>query len=145
MDGYQKTVKNLENAVETDVEVNIVKKELVLEGLRELVENTCVSSAQGTETKVCFFSQDSQSKLAEARIFRFKSESTGVIRYIYLSDSVRGKGISRILRYEVVENMNDLEKIYSEIVNSKLVSVALDQGFRKIREGPLEGWFIREN
>lgn len=105
--------------------------------------NTKIESFKSGETfSIRLIGEDSGKKYAEARYVIFQEYSVGVIDWIQVHFDIRGNGIGRMIRSEVLSDMSDLDNIYSKIVNDRLVSVAIDQGFKKIKHGELEGWFI---
>lgn len=108
-----------------------------------LKNNTKIESFEnGKKITIRLMGLDSGLKYAEARYVQLESYSVGVIDWIEVHSDIRGNGIGRLIRSEVVSNMNNIDTIYSKIINDKLITVAIDQGFKKIKYGGLEGWFI---
>lgn len=118
-------------------------KNLDVPDYKILKKNTKIESFESGETfSIRLIGEDSGQKYAEARYVIFQEYSIGVIDWIQVNLNIRGNGIGRLIRSEVLSDMNDMDIIYSKIVNDKLISVAIDQGFKKIRHGDLKGWFI---
>ena len=109
-----------------------------------LVEVTDLETGMAEHHEVHFRGQDSDTTYAETRYFRFTDASIAHIDWMKIDPSIEGNGYGRLLRRVIVERLTDVDAVYSKIVNDRLISTAIDQGFKQIQDGDLKGWFVRE-
>ena len=147
MTSYNYVRKQLEKITDKEITINIengknyskeTPSDVLLESTKKFSENSCTSS------NVQFITEKSGKCLAHAELSEFDSEPIAVIDWIGVEKELRGNGIGRLLRKAVVEGLSDKKEIYTAIENDKMISVALDQGFKQIDEGELSEWFVRK-
>jgi len=146
MTSYDHVRKRLEKILDENITLNVEKgnphsKETPSDILVETTEK--FSGASCTSSTIQFVSDKSGECLAHAELSTFDSEQIAVIDWIEVEKELRGNGIGRLLRKAVVEDLSNNKEIYTAIENDKMISVALDQGFKQIDEGELSEWFIR--
>ena len=109
-----------------------------------LVELTDLETGMAEHHELHIRGQNSDTTYAEARYFRFTDASIAHIDWVEIDSSIEGNGYGRLLRRVIVERLTDVDAVYSKIVNDRLISTAIDQGFKQIQDGDLKGWFVRE-
>lgn len=146
MTSYNYVQKQLEKITDKEITINIengknyskeTPSDVLLESTDKVSENSC------TRSNVKFINDKSGECLAHAEFSEFDSESIAVIDWIEVQERLRGNGIGRVLRKAVVKDLSEKKEIYTAIENGKMISVALDQGFKQIDEGELSEWFVR--
>lgn len=97
----------------------------------------------GTRIKITFSSQGKFHCEFLYSIVKSASDKIAIIEWMKVSDELGNNGIGRTLRKEATDTIGSDYRIYSKIVNENLLSVAEDQGFKKIRTDKLNDWFIK--
>lgn len=145
---YDQVINECEKLVDDNIDVDIlhrVSKKVDITSYEALMSSTDLVSIKNGETYIIDFVGSNDNIIyAKVRYVIFQNNSIGVIDWIEVHKDIRNNGIGRLLRSKVVSDMRNLDKIYSKIINDKLISVAIDQGFKKIESGDLVGWYIRD-
>lgn len=143
MTDFSGTIRRIESVTGKAVKKNVDRFDAPsnLNPVEKLINNTELRSDSCERVLVRF--RDSETTRARCEYLLFQTENIGLIEWTEVHESVTGEQIGRILRKEMVEKM-DGNTIYTNIMNTRLISVAIDQGFRKIQEGELKGWFVRD-
>lgn len=145
---YENVKSQIESIVDETVELssNSIDKMCESKDTEKLYNCTRLSSTSATEHSFIFRGSESDTKYAECRYLEFHTEKIGLIQWLEVNESIRSNGVGRCLRGEMIDDMRckDIATIYTKLIDSRLVSVAIDQGFRQIQSGDLDGWFVFE-
>lgn len=145
MSDFSGTKKRIENVTGEKIEKNTDEFRTVRDtgSVEELIDNTELTSGSCNRVFIEFRDAETGDMRAKCEYLKFHTEDIGLIEWMEVHESITGEQIGRMLRKEMIDDMED-RKIYTNIINTSLISVAIDQGFRKIREGELKGWFVQE-
>lgn len=109
-----------------------------------MLESDVISSTKCDDTQVRFKNTKEENRIyAECQYLVFQNDNVAYIEWLEVDKDLQGNDIGRTLRGEMVNEIGEDKTIYSHITHTGLISVALNQGFRKIRKGRLGGWFVR--
>lgn len=143
---YNKTLTKMSGLTEQEVDVSIDKKDTSIdEGLERIIKSPDldVCKSEGSSKKVLFEVKKTSNVLAELRFTTFNKTDILYLGWLEVRDPIRGEDISRQLRREFIDNFGHRYNIYTDINSTRLISVAIDQGFRQIENGDLEGIYVR--
>ena len=145
MSDFSLTKRRIEETTDNKVRVDISKYREMKDSasVNDLIENTELSSGSCNRFLIRFKSAETDELYAKCEYLLFHTEDVALIEWTEVVESITGNGIGRVLRKEAIEQMGD-RTIYTNIINSNLITVAIDQGFKQIRDGPLKGWFVLE-
>jgi GNAT superfamily N-acetyltransferase len=116
-----------------------------VEQVELLLSYTELSDAVATKHSQIIKGVKSGQKFAESRFFIFDSEPISLFDWLWIHPNIRGNGIGRALSRATIDELEqNSETIYSDIQNTKLVSVVIDQGFNQISHGGLQGMYVRD-
>jgi hypothetical protein len=145
MVNYSQTKSRLSDILDENVIVKKTKDRIKEDLDAEIIkENTELTTVDGMKITIKIIGENSKKVYLESQYIKFDSNNIGILKWIKTASDARGENMSRIFRLETVKNMKDCNKIYSDIENDKLISIAIDQGFRPILQGRLKGWYVRE-
>lgn len=147
MSEFSLTLKRINDYIDENVSLDIRSEDKLLEGQDEYIlsNQNIINNKEATINNIIFKGSETNRVYAQSKFAIYNSDSVGIIKWIEVHNDIRGIGLSRLLRKEVLSFMDDVDEIYTNIVDSKLISIAIDQGFRQIRSNnEMNGWFVRE-
>lgn len=105
-----------------------------------MLEADVVTSYECDKTKIIFRNtkEDDDWIYAQCEYLVFQGDNVAYIEWIEVDKELQNNGIGQTLIEEMVNEI-DRYSIYSKISNVNIISVAIDQKFRKIRDGRLKG------
>ena len=131
-----------------DEEVHIVvnnKTSSIDEGLAQIIESDRynVSMDEASSKIISFQNEVTSDSLVEIQFVFFDGSQVMYLEWLKVQEELRGEGISRQVRREFIDSFANRYDIYTNIKSPKLITVAIDQGFRQIEQGELEGLYVR--
>lgn len=111
-----------------------------------LIKYTDIPTEKANVHTISFNGEETNQEYAVCKYIIFNQSNISLIDWLEVSDQIQNKGIGRMLRREMISEMDskNINIIYTRIINHKIISVVIDQGFRQIQDGGLKGWFVRD-
>jgi predicted GNAT family acetyltransferase len=111
-----------------------------------LIKYTDIPTEKANVHTISFNGEETNQEYAVCRYIIFSQSNISLIDWLEVNDQIQNKGIGRILRREMISEMDskNINIMYTKIINHKIISVVIDQGFRQIQDGGLKGWFVRD-
>lgn len=144
---YEGTINLISQHTESKIIKDVEPKDHVFsdKGMNQLIENSSsvISKNQTVSESIVFREEESSGYHARCDIVGFRNSEVVYIEWLEIDPEIRGNDISRMLRKELVNDIGGRYRIYTYIESSRLITVVLDQGFRRIKEGGLQGLYVR--
>lgn len=145
---YSNVAQRIEDLVDEPVDISTKSYDKMSDEGKavSLESHTKLSSTSAKEKNVYFRNEETGTQYAECRYFLFHTEDIALIQWLEVHEDIRSNGIGRILRSSMIADIeaHGYDTIYTNIIDSCLISVVIDQGFKQINHGGLEGWFVKE-
>lgn len=145
-DSYNNTLNKISELTEREVDVSTDKKDTSIdEGMERIIESSEfeIHKSGGSSKRVLFEVEKTSDVLAKLRFTTFDKPAVLYLEWLEVRDPIRGEGVSRQLRREFIDNFGHKYDIYTNINSTRLISVAIDQGFKQIESGDLNGMYMR--